>query len=109
MANRKLLPEPQGRMSYQPAKLDKVQGFSVAHIERTGEASEQTITGTFKGERTFFQAHAHTSSEMIYEGFVENEGLIYYAVVRVHVEVQTRQAKFRAVSPPTVWHRITDA
>lgn len=109
MANKKPLSEVQGRMSYQPAKLNKVKGFSVARLERTGETNKQTITGTFKGERTFFQVHTHTSSKMTYEGFVENGGLIYYAVVRVHVEVQTRQAKFRAISAPPVWHRITDA
>ncbi len=96
-------------MGYQPAKLNKVQGFSIARLERISEADQQTVTGTFKGEQTFFQAYAHTSRNMTYKGFVEDEGLIYYAVVRVRVEVQTRQAKFRAVSPPTVWHRITDA
>lgn len=102
-------PERQGRMSYQPAKLDKVQGFSVAHLERTGEAESEVVTGIFKGGRTFFQAHSHTSRKMTYKGFVEREGLVYYAAVRVHVEVQARQAKFRAVSPPTIWQRITDA
>lgn len=102
-------PEQQGRMSYQPAKLNKVQGFAIAHLERADEAETEVVAGTFKGERTFFQAYSHTSRKMTYEGFVEHEGLIYYAVVRVQVEVQARQAKFRAVESPTVWQRITDA
>jgi hypothetical protein len=109
MANRKRLLEPQSRMNYQPAKLNKVQGFVVAHLERAEENESEVVTGIFKGERTFFQAHSHTSRKMTYEGFVEHEGLIYYAVVRVQVEVQARQAKFRAIEPPAVWQRITDA
>lgn len=102
-------PERQGRMSYQPAKLNRVHGFSIAHLERADEAEAEVVAGVFKGERTFFQAHSHTSRKMTYEGYVEHEGLIYYAVVRVQVEVQTRQATFRAVEPPTAWQRIIDA
>lgn len=93
-------PDRQGRTSYQPAKLNKVQGFAIAHLERVDEAESEVVAGIFKGERTFFQAHAHTSRKMTYEGFVEHESLIYYAVVRVQVEVQTRQAKFKAVTSP---------
>lgn len=102
-------PEQQGCMSYQPAKLNKVKGFSIAHLERADEAEAGVVAGIFRGEGTFFQAYSHTSRKMTYEGYVEHEGLIYYAVVRVQVEVQTRQAKFRAVEPPAVWQRITDA
>ncbi len=108
MPEEKVYPEQQGRMSYQPAKLNKIQGFSIAHLEQRGETGQQRVVGTFKGERTFFQAHSHTSRKMTYEGFVEHEGLIFYAVVPVQVDVQVRQAKFRAVGAPAFWQRITD-
>ena len=108
MPDQKVYPEHQGRMTYQPAKLDKIKGYAIAHLERKGETSEQTIIGTFKGEIKFFQQYSHTSRRMTYKGYVEHEGLIFYTEVRVQVEVQVRQAKFRAVSSPTAWQRITD-
>lgn len=96
-------------MGYQTAKLNKATGFAVAHLETLLEIGEERIVGVFKGEHTFFQKYANSTREMTYEGFVEHDSVIYYAVVPVVVEVRTRQAGFVSSGIPTVWLRITDA
>lgn len=96
-------------MGYQTAKLGGSTGFSVAHLEAVAETGDERIIGVFKGERIFFEKYANSTRKMIYEGFVEKDSVIYYAVVPVNVEVRTRQAKFISSAVPTVWQRITDA
>lgn len=108
MADKKPFSEQPGRMVYQTAKLDKAKGFAIAYVETIAETGEERIVGIFKGERSFFRKYANGTHQMIYEGFVEQDSVIYYAVVPVAVEVRTRQARFVSSSVPTVWHRITD-
>lgn len=109
MAEKEPLPERQGRMGYQTAKLNKATGFAVAHLETLPGTGEERIVGVFKGEHAFFRKYANSTRKMIYEGFVEHDGVIYYAVVTVVVEVRTRQAGCVSSGSPSVWQRITDA
>lgn len=90
MADKKPFPEQLGRMGYQTAKLDKAKGFAIAYLETIAETGEERIVGVFKGERTFFRKYANSTHRMVYEGFVEQDSVICYAVVPVAVEVRTR-------------------
>jgi hypothetical protein len=51
------------------------EGFATARIEQL-KGGKQVVIGTFKGERTFHDAHKGTSARMIYRGLVEDKGVL---------------------------------
>jgi hypothetical protein len=94
-------------MTYQPAKLDKIAGFSIAYIDRSLNGGQDAIVGTFKGKRAFFQTHEFTSRKMVYKGMVEDKGTLYYAIVPVIVDMRVRVARFTSYRAPTTWERLS--
>lgn len=89
----------------EPANLDTVEGFATAHIEQL-KNGKRVVVGTFKGERTFHDAHKGTSARMIYRGLVEDEGVLFRLEVPVNVRVMVRGAKFKSVGAILAWEEL---
>ncbi len=88
-----------------PASLDNVEGFATAHIEQL-QSGKQVVVGTFKGERTFHDAHKGTSARMTFRGVVEEGEKAYRVTVPVNVRIQVRTAKFKSTGTIVAWKEL---